>query len=64
MLLLKVCLNAEVSILKVEEHYGDLIDPKAVSDAIVYTVEKGADIISISLGWKYDSRPRSALLRF
>ncbi|OCL01092.1 subtilisin-like protein [Cenococcum geophilum 1.58] len=55
MLLLKVCPNAEVSILKVVERHGDSIDQKAVSDAIVYAVEKGADIISISLGWKYDN---------
>ena len=54
MLLLRVCLNAEVSILKVKERYGDSIDQKAVNDAIVYAVGKGADIISISLGWKYD----------
>jgi len=54
MLLLKVYLNTEVSILEVEKRRDDSIDQKAVNDAIVYAVKKGADIISISLGWKYD----------
>ena len=54
MLLLRVCLNAEVSILKVEERHGDSINQKAVNDTIVYAVGKGANMISISLEWKYN----------
>jgi len=54
-LLLQVCPNAEIMVLRVVEKHGDAIKPKAVSEAINHAIDKGADIISISLGWNYPS---------
>ena len=52
-LLLQVCPNAEVSILRVVRKQTDVLQSKAVSEAIIHAVDSGADIISMSLGWIY-----------
>jgi len=63
MLALQVCRNAELMILRVVQKRTDVIKATVAADAIRHAVKKGADIISISLGWKYASdEVNSALL--
>lgn len=53
-LALKVCPNSEICILKVLKRQGEGISRESVEKAIYYSVNHGANIISISLGWHYD----------
>jgi tetratricopeptide (TPR) repeat protein len=63
MLLLRTCPNAEVRCFKVVKKHGDEINPQVVHDAMCYAVDKGADIISVSLGWDSDRKElKKALL--
>jgi subtilisin family serine protease len=63
MLALKVCPNAEIMILRVMQRADGGISDEKVQKAISHAVDHAADIISISLGWPYDSDQLESALK-